>query len=83
MTNIINEIIVLYEDYHVAQIDKAYVQMLIGDWDSYNDTVSNILDRENDNILALKMMTFYIIAREGNIDRGCEYLDNLYDTMEK
>ncbi|EGR31890.1 tetratricopeptide repeat protein [Ichthyophthirius multifiliis] len=81
--NTLNEIIVLYTDFKSVQIEKAKFLMILGNWEQLQESVSQILYDEPNNIIALQLQAFITFIREGDIELGCEKLDILIKVIQK
>ena len=78
----INEVIIEYPDFKIAQNEKAKICMMIGDWEQFNDLCTQMCYEEPDHIFAGKAMTFYHIARLGDMEYGAEKLEGLIQTIQ-
>lgn len=42
--------------------------MMIGDWDEAIEVSSNVLMKDPENLIAMKVILYHSLAREGNVD---------------
>ncbi|CAG9315664.1 unnamed protein product [Blepharisma stoltei] len=81
IVEILNDMLVKNPKFVPVLLEKAKVQMMIGDWDEIVETVQRILVASNRNIEALRIWTFHALAREASFDVAVEKLKELHAAL--
>ena len=66
----LNQAIVLYQWFHPALSEKAKVLVRMGDWDQAFDTAERVIQRDRQDIEALRIMLLHALLRSSSASNG-------------
>ena len=78
----LNRVAVIHPSFVPAVAEKAKMRMRAGDWDAALETAQGILERDPNNIDALRLHAFYLLGVEGNAAAGRAKIGQLTDALE-
>ncbi len=74
---ILSEVIVSFQSFNSAFIEKSKIHILNGDWDQALDSIQKVMFEERQNIEALRIHIFYLLSRETDLDQVVEKMGTL------
>ena len=80
---ILNELVVMNPKFVPALVEKAKVQMMVGDWDQSLETAQRMLMTDPFNIEGLRIQIFHLLAREANAEMACDKLNEIGKALAK
>lgn len=78
---IISEITVCFPNFLQAVIEKAKIHIYNGEWDQATECISNVLMSDRNNVEALRIYVFIIMARENDDELVHSKMDELIQAM--
>lgn len=78
---IISEITVCFPAFLQAVIEKAKIHIYNGEWDQATECISNVLMSDRNNVEALRIYVFIIMARENDDELVLSKMDELIQAM--
>ena len=66
----LNQAIVLYQWFHPALSEKAKVLVRMGDWDQAYDTAERVIQRDRQDIEAIRIMSLHALLRSSSASNG-------------
>ncbi len=79
---ILSEVIVSFQSFNSAFIEKSKIHILNGDWDQALDSIQKVMFEERQNIEALRIHIFYLLSRETDLDQVVEKMGTLQEAMK-
>ena len=90
----LNQAIVLYQWFHPALSEKAKVLVRMGDWDQAYDTADRVIQRDRQDIEALRIMLLHALLRSSSASTGegehgtstqrvCKLINRLTESLER
>lgn len=81
MIEYLNDLLVKAPRFVPGLIEKVKAQVLIGNWDDIVESVQRVMLASNKNIEALRIWTFYSLAREASYDVAVDKLKELKSAL--
>ena len=60
----LSEITVIYPNFQPAYIEKGKIHIQNGEWDAAMENVAGVIHKDRNNVEALRIYCFYLLARE-------------------
>ena len=60
----LSEVTVMYPNFQPALIEKGKIHIQNGEWDAAMENVSAVIIKDRNNVEALRIYCFYLLARE-------------------
>lgn len=79
----LNQVIVLYEWFTPALMEKAKVLMMMGDWEQCYEVTSRVQQQDPYNIDALRLLSLYHLVREGRYSTAAGRLAELLQSLDR
>lgn len=83
MVEYLNDLLVKAPRFVPGLVEKVKAQVLIGNWDDIVESVQRVLLASNKNIEALRIWTFYALAREASYDVAVDKLKELKSALQQ
>jgi tetratricopeptide repeat protein 21B len=83
MVEYLNDLLIKAPRFIPGLVEKVKAQVLIGNWDDIVESVQRVLLANNKNIEALRIWTFYSLAREASYDVAVEKLKDLKSALQQ
>ena len=83
MVEYLNDLLVKAPRFVPGLVEKVKAQILIGNWDDIVESVQRVLLASNKNIEALRIWTFYALAREASYDVAVDKLKELKSALQQ
>uniref|UniRef100_A0A8C9WIP1 Tetratricopeptide repeat domain 21B n=1 Tax=Scleropages formosus TaxID=113540 RepID=A0A8C9WIP1_SCLFO len=78
----INQVIVSFPRFLPAFIKKMKLLLMLQDWEQTVDAAQRLLQKEKNNLEALRMLALHSLCREGDISESINHLTNLVSNLE-
>ncbi|KAL4636202.1 tetratricopeptide repeat protein 21B [Arapaima gigas] len=78
----INQAIVTFPCFLPAFIKKMKLLLTLQDWEQTVDAAQRLLQKDKDNLEALRMLALHSLCREGDIGESVNHLANLVSSLE-
>ncbi|XP_069472384.1 tetratricopeptide repeat protein 21B [Ambystoma mexicanum] len=79
----VNQMISSFPNFLPAFIKKMKLHLALQDWEQTIETALGILQRENHNLEALRMLALHYLCREGNVHEATTKLGDLINSLER
>ncbi|XP_003447380.1 tetratricopeptide repeat protein 21B [Oreochromis niloticus] len=79
---IINQVIVSFPVFLPALTKKMKLLLSLQDWDQTIDVAHRLLQKDKNNLEALRMLALHSLCRDGNIIESVKHLSNLISSLE-
>uniref|UniRef100_A0AAR2L5L3 Tetratricopeptide repeat protein 21B n=1 Tax=Pygocentrus nattereri TaxID=42514 RepID=A0AAR2L5L3_PYGNA len=79
---IVNQVIVSYPSFMPALVKKMKLLLSLQDWEQTVDAAQRLLQRDKNNLEALRMLALHSLCREGDIGESVKQLLNLISNMD-
>jgi tetratricopeptide repeat protein 21B len=80
---VLNHVVVQFAWFVPAMAEKARLQMMSGDWDAALETAQRIQGADPQNIESLRLIIFYLLSCEGNLDTARKKMSELTDALDR
>lgn len=80
---VISEISVCFPNFIYAVIEKAKIDIYNGEWDQAIECITNVIIQDRNNVEALRIYVFILMARENDDDLVLSKLDELTLAMRQ
>lgn len=80
---IISEITVCFPNFMQAVIEKAKIHIYNGEWDQATECITNVISHDRNNVEALRIYTFILMARENDDEYVGSKLDELIQAIRQ
>ena len=77
----LSEITVLYPNFQPALIEKGKIHIQNGEWDAAMENVAAVTLKDRNNVEALRIYCFYLLAREYDPEMLSEKFDQLQNAL--
>eukprot|EP00742_Colponemidia_sp_Colp-10_P005614 GILJ01006001.1.p1 GENE.GILJ01006001.1~~GILJ01006001.1.p1 ORF type:complete len:1335 (+),score=250.67 GILJ01006001.1:335-4006(+) len=81
--DILSQVVVLYSTFVPALVEKAKVQMMMGDWEQSLETSQRVLASERSNIEGLRLSILHSLARESRVQEACGNIQELISSIDR
>jgi len=78
---ILSEACVCFPNFKPAVIEKAKIHIANNEWDQASDAIQQVMISDRNNIEALRIYVFYLMAREGDWELVEEKMNDLLNSM--
>ena len=77
----LSEVTVMYPNFQPALIEKGKIHIQNGEWDAAMENVSAVIIKDRNNVEALRIYCFYLLAREYDQELLEEKFDQLTNAL--
>lgn len=78
----VNQVIVSFSGFIPALVKKMKLLLSLQDWDQTIDAAHRLLQRDKNNLEALRMLALHSLCREGDITEAVNQLSNLLSSLD-
>ncbi|XP_048050611.1 tetratricopeptide repeat protein 21B isoform X1 [Megalobrama amblycephala] len=78
----INQVIVSYPSFLPALVKKMKLLLTLQDWEQTVDAAQRLLQRDKNNLEALRMLALHSLCREGDVAESVNQLSNLISNLD-
>ena len=78
----LSEISVHYPQFLPVHIEKGKIHIQNGEWDAAMESVAQVLTKDRQNVEALRIYSFYLLARDYDHDMLMEKFDELMQALK-
>ncbi|XP_064419793.1 tetratricopeptide repeat protein 21B [Latimeria chalumnae] len=79
----VNQVIVNFPGFLPAFIKKMKLQLALQDWEQTIETAQRLLEKDNHNFEALRMLALHHVCREGNLNEAATKLGDLISALDR